>query len=38
MQLVVVSALLKNIVSTEKWLTATTFVNKETLYSEKTVS
>ena len=36
MQLVVVSALLKNIVSTEKWLTAT--VNKETLYSEKTVS
>ena len=35
MQLVVISALLRNSVFIEEWLAATTFVNKETVYSEK---
>ena len=30
-------ALLKNIVSIEEWMAATTFVKEETLYSEKTI-
>ena len=34
----VVSALLSNSVSIEEWLAATTFVNKETLHSEKNCS
>ena len=34
----VASALLRNSVSIEEWLAATTFVNKETVLRKKTVS
>ena len=34
----VASALLRNSMSIEEWLAATTFVNKETLHSEKNCS
>ena len=38
MQFMAASALLKNTVSTEKWIAATNFVkNKEILYSEKNI-